>query len=484
MFDEFPHLRSRGDSRSDPGQLLVAEPAGDGRTRGDQFCEQLLLANRDHLPRGHAGRTGDDGALRGIRPTRDHEDDATRIDGRECGTVGRVRDGRVEATRHHVDDEVGVEHRIGTARCVHCHSDDDRARGRIVRQRLPDPRLDHRAAGPCAARHLHPQRGRVPGQRAAQDPPGLRVELLDLRGEVMPQLPRHDPPIVAGDCGRETAGGQRNECFPEKTLWSLRSLPPHTPEIRDNGRVNEADQHTTETLDERPTRGNRLYPRVTSFRSRRGSLTDPQQQCWDRRWPELGKEVGDDPLDVEAWFGRSAPLVLEIGSGTGTAALAMAGAEPEVNLIAVEVYKPGIAQTLQGIERSYDSDAPIENLRILRGDAVEVLEKMLTTESLTGVRVFFPDPWPKARHHKRRLLQAPTFALIADRLKPGGVLHVATDHADYAEAIAEVGDAEPRLARFSGTAPIGLERPVTKFEDKAHQVGSAINEFVWGKIGA
>ncbi len=182
------------------------------------------------------------------------------------------------------------------------------------------------------------------GQRPANQPPCLRIPLFDLRGEVVPQLPRHDPPIVGGDCRRETADRQPNECFPEKTLWPLRSLPPHTLGIRDNGRVNEADQHTTETLDERPTRGNRLYPRVTSFRSRRGSLTDPQQQCWDRRWPELGKEVGDEPLDVDAWFGRSAPLVLEIGSGTGTAAVAMAQAEPEVNLIAVEVYKPGIAR--------------------------------------------------------------------------------------------------------------------------------------------
>lgn len=248
--------------------------------------------------------------------------------------------------------------------------------------------------------------------------------------------------------------------------------------------MNEADQHTTETLDERPTRGNRLYPRVTSFRSRRGSLTEPQQQSWDRRWAELGKEVGDDLLDVEAWFGRSAPLVLEIGSGTGTAAVAMAQAEPHVNLIAVEVYKPGIAQTLQRIERTYDTDAPVHNLRILRGDAVEVLEKMLTPASLTGVRVFFPDPWPKARHHKRRLLQPATVALIADRLKPGGVLHVATDHAGYAEFIAETGDAEPRLERVTGdlsALPISVRRPVTKYEGKAREANRAVADLLWSR---
>lgn len=443
----------------------------------------------DHLMRRHAHCTRDGGTLCVIRLAGHNENDAAGIDGCQRGAVGRMGDGRVETTGHDVDDEVGVEDRIRAVRRVHCHS----GHGRVYFPTLDfDPpeqqfaylRLDALPAGPGPPCDLHPQRGRMLGQRPANQPPCLRIQLFDLRGEVVPQFPRHDPPIVGGDCRRETADRQPNECFPEKTLWPLRSLPPHTLGIRDNGRVNEAEQHTTETLDERPTRGNRLYPRVTSFRSRRGSLTDPQQQCWDRRWPELGKEVGDEPLDVDAWFGRSAPLVLEIGSGTGTAAVAMAAAEPEVNLIAVEVYKPGIAQTLQNIERTYATDAPIRNLRILRGDAVEVLEKMLTTESLTGVRVFFPDPWPKARHHKRRLLQAPTFALIADRLKSGGVLHVATDHAEYAEAIAEVGDAEPRLARFTGTSPISLERPVTKFEDKAHQVGSAINEFVWGKIGA
>ncbi len=488
-FDEFAHLRGGRNTRNDPGEFLVAQAAGHHRTHGERFREPPLATDRDHLIRRHPHRPPDEGTPCVIRLARHHEDDATRIDGRRRGAVGRMDDGRVEATRHDVDDEIAVENRIGTVRGVHCHS----GHGRVyfptldiepVEQYSAHLRLDALPAGPRPPRDLHPQRGRMLGQRPANQPPCLRIELFDLRGEVVPQLPRHDPPIVGGDCRRETADGQPNECFPEKTLWPLRSLPPHTLGIRDNGRVNEADQHTTETLDERPTRGNRLYPRVTSFRSRRGSLTDPQQQCWDRRWPELGKEVGDEPLDVDAWFGRSAPLVLEIGSGTGTAAVAMAAAEPEVNLIAVEVYKPGIAQTLQAVERTYDTDAPIENLRILRGDAVEVLEKMLTSESLTGVRVFFPDPWPKARHHKRRLLQAPTFALIADRLKPGGVLHVATDHAEYAEAIAEVGDAEPRLARFTGTAPISLERPVTKFEDKAHQVGSAINEFVWGKIGA
>ncbi|MBO0854934.1 MAG: tRNA (guanosine(46)-N7)-methyltransferase TrmB [Nocardia sp.] len=266
--------------------------------------------------------------------------------------------------------------------------------------------------------------------------------------------------------------------------------------------VNDAVNHTTKSVPEpRPAidgavpdprhRGGesaRLYPRVTSFRSRRGALTATQQQSWDRTWPRIGRDVDDEPLDTAAWFGRTAPLIIEIGCGTGTATAAMAQAEPEFDLIGIEVYKPGLAQLVQRIERE-----GIQNIRLLRGDAVDVLEHMIAENSLAGVRVFFPDPWPKARHHKRRLLQPATLSLIASRLRPGGILHVATDHAGYAEHIAEVGAGEPALvglneatggdpSRLGDAAIIGLERPVTKFEGKAHRAGSAITEFIWGKI--
>jgi tRNA (guanine-N7-)-methyltransferase len=127
----------------------------------------------------------------------------------------------------------------------------------------------------------------------------------------------------------------------------------------------------------------------------------------------------------------------------------------------------------------------ITNIRLVRGDGIDVLQHMFGPESLTGVRVFFPDPWPKARHHKRRLLQPDTIALIADRLRPGGVLHAATDHPGYAEQIAECGDAEPRLRRVSADAndglPISVTRPLTKYETKAQDAGSAVAELVWEK---
>ena len=189
-----------------------------------------------------------------------------------------------------------------------------------------------------------------------------------------------------------------------------------------------------------------LHRRVTSFRSRRAALTDSQQRTWARLWPTLGAEARltarSSPVDTAAWFGRSAPVVLEIGCGTGISTAAMAKAEPDVDVVAVEVYKRGLAQLLGAIEREQ-----ITNIRLIRGDGLDVLEHMFGTESLTGVRVFFPDPWPKSRHHKRRLLQPGTVELIADRLNSGGILHVATDHEGYAEQIEAVGDGQPRLRR-------------------------------------
>ncbi|WP_142239462.1 tRNA (guanosine(46)-N7)-methyltransferase TrmB [Mycobacterium sp. ST-F2] len=227
------------------------------------------------------------------------------------------------------------------------------------------------------------------------------------------------------------------------------------------------------------------HRRVTSFRSRRSSLSTKQQSTWDRRWPELGKVARSDDgepaplIDTAAWFGRTAPVVLEIGSGTGISTLAMAQEEPHLDVIAVEVYRKGLAQLLGGVDR-----AGLTNVRFVRGDGVDVLEHMIAPGTLTAVRVFFPDPWPKARHHKRRLLQAETVALISSRLKPGGILHAATDHADYAVQIAEVGDAEPTLKRTSVDAdlPISVQRPTTKYEARGMRMGSPITELIWERL--
>jgi tRNA (guanine-N7-)-methyltransferase len=221
---------------------------------------------------------------------------------------------------------------------------------------------------------------------------------------------------------------------------------------------------------------------ATSFRSRRSALSGAQRDTWERRWPELGLSLGDrdsvggEPLDTRAWFGRAAPLVLEVGCGSGSSTLAMAKQEPGVDVIAVEVYRRGLAQLLCAVDRDR-----VANIRMIRGNGIEVLQRLIAPGSLIGVRVFFPDPWPKARHHKRRFLQPTTLGMIADRLLPGGVLHAATDHPGYAVHIAEAGDGEPRLRRADpGTSlPISVARPTTRYETKAHEAGSAVTELIW-----
>lgn len=236
---------------------------------------------------------------------------------------------------------------------------------------------------------------------------------------------------------------------------------------------------TSPTLPEADVPGSR-YPRITSFRSRRSTISAAQQRAWEEFWPELGISAapgGNQPLDTRAWFGRDAPTVLEIGCGTGTSTLEMAKREPDVDVIAVDVYRRGLAQLLCAMQRER-----VGNIRLIRGDAVQVLEDLISPGTLTGVRVFFPDPWPKARHHKRRLLQPRVVCLIAEALRPGGVLHTATDHPGYAAQIGEAGDAEPRLCRLgAGSAglTISVVRPASKYETKARQAGSAVIESLW-----
>lgn len=260
------------------------------------------------------------------------------------------------------------------------------------------------------------------------------------------------------------------------------------PFMRDDGPMHaQREEAAPQASQDSSASAHHSFPRITSVvRSRHSTLSGGQQDTWDRRWPELGRTARDAEgtpaglIDTDAWFGRSAPVILEIGCGAGISTLAMAAAEPHLDVIAVEVYRKGLAQLLGAVDRQ-----GLTNIRFIRGDGVDVLEHMVAPGSLTGVRVFFPDPWPKARHHKRRLLQPATMALIADRLRPGGVLHAATDHAGYAEQIAEVGDGEALLARVDpdraarDDLPMSARRPETKFEAKARHVGSAVTELLW-----
>ncbi|GAA2335093.1 tRNA (guanosine(46)-N7)-methyltransferase TrmB [Saccharopolyspora halophila] len=219
-----------------------------------------------------------------------------------------------------------------------------------------------------------------------------------------------------------------------------------------------------------------------SYVQRGERMTAGQQRAWDRHWADLGADVAELPegsLDVESWFGRSAPVVLEIGSGMGETTAQLAAEQPDVNYLAIEVYKPGLAQLMLRAE-----NLGVENLRLLRGDAMVLLREHLAPESLDEVRIYFPDPWPKKRHHKRRLVQPETVSMIASRLRRGGVLHLATDWENYAEQMLEVCEAEPELrnrhaAEPGGWAPRPDWRPVTKFENRAHEEGREIRDLIY-----
>jgi tRNA (guanine-N7-)-methyltransferase len=226
-----------------------------------------------------------------------------------------------------------------------------------------------------------------------------------------------------------------------------------------------------------------VHPRrIRTFHPRRGRTGPRRAEALSRLWPAYGLDIPVDPaergpVDTVALFGRRAPLVLEIGCGMGDAAIAMAAADPHRDYLAVDVHTPGLGRVLTEIE-----DRGLTNLRAARGDAIELARDGLASGSLAAVHVFFPDPWPKARHHKRRLVQPDTVALLADRLEPGGLLLCATDWADYAEQMLEVLSAEPTLVNLhDGPAPRLAQRPITAFERRAIDAGRQIADFAFAR---
>jgi tRNA (guanine-N7-)-methyltransferase len=222
-----------------------------------------------------------------------------------------------------------------------------------------------------------------------------------------------------------------------------------------------------------------LRREVTSFVHHRARLTEGQQSAWERWWPERGADVdevldGTRPWDPAAWFGRAAPVVLEIGSGMGESTAALAAAHPEIDHVAVEVFEPGLAALLMRM-----AELDLHNLTLLRGDAVRLLREAVPEGSLDGIRVFFPDPWPKRRHRKRRLVQAEFVALAASRLRSGGFLHLATDWEDYATQMLAVVRSELSLAGAAGGfTPRPAWRPVSKFEQRALVEGRDVRELL------
>ena len=197
---------------------------------------------------------------------------------------------------------------------------------------------------------------------------------------------------------------------------------------------------------------------------RQGRITPAQQRALDELYPKYGIAFSNAPIRSA----RGAPLVLEIGSGMGETTAAIAATRPEVDFVAVEVHGPGVGSLLNRIE-----SAGLNNLRVIRHDANDVLQQMIADASLAAIHLFFPDPWPKKRHHKRRLVQPESAALMARKLAPGGILHAATDWPDYAEQMSAVFGAEPLL---EPTERAFAERSLTKFESRGQRLGHSIRD--------
>jgi len=226
--------------------------------------------------------------------------------------------------------------------------------------------------------------------------------------------------------------------------------------------------------DEKPQRT------IRSFVRRAGRLTPSQERALETLWPKFGIDYAHMPLDLESAFGRSAPVVLEIGFGNGETLVEQARMSPERNFLGVEVHEPGVGHCLLKAE-----EAGITNLRVIKHDAIEVLTHQLREGSLARVNLYFPDPWPKKRHHKRRIVQPPFLELVADRLVPGGALHIATDWANYAEHIDEVVGASDRFSLAEARDHDGdqpLDRPQTKFERRGLRHGHRIRDWRWVRL--
>jgi len=214
---------------------------------------------------------------------------------------------------------------------------------------------------------------------------------------------------------------------------------------------------------------------IRSFVLRAGRMGSGQQRALQTLGPQYLLPVKPHLLDLASAFGRDAPCVLEIGFGMGDATAQIAQAMPQTNFLGIEVHEPGVGALLKRI-----GEMQLPNLRLMQFDAVEVLQQMLAPQSLAGVHIFFPDPWHKLRHHKRRLIQPPLVALLASRLGPGGYLHCATDWEPYAQQMLEVLSAEPALVNTAdGFAPRPDYRPLTKFEQRGLRLGHGVWDLVF-----
>ncbi|MGB9095838.1 tRNA (guanosine(46)-N7)-methyltransferase TrmB [Erwinia sp.] len=220
--------------------------------------------------------------------------------------------------------------------------------------------------------------------------------------------------------------------------------------------------------------------RIRSFVRRQGRLTKGQQHALDTYWPVMGVEYQPEPVDLVSLFGRESPVVLEIGFGMGASLVTMAQNNPQQDFLGIEVHSPGVGACL-----STAQEAGVENLRVMCHDAVDVLDKMIPDNSLRMVQLFFPDPWHKARHNKRRIVQGPFAELVMRKLKLGGVFHMATDWEAYAEHMLEVMNSIAGYKNQSETqdyVPRPESRPLTKFEQRGQRLGHGVWDLMFERI--
>lgn len=223
----------------------------------------------------------------------------------------------------------------------------------------------------------------------------------------------------------------------------------------------------------------RALRRIRTFVRRQGRLTKGQQHALDTLWQVMGTDYQEQPLDLTALFGRASPVTLEVGFGMGASLVTMATAHPEQNFIGIEVHLPGVGACLASAQ-----EAGVRNLRVMCHDAVEVLEQMIPDASLALVQLFFPDPWHKARHNKRRIIQAPFVELVGRKLADGGVCHMATDWQHYAEHMLAVMSDAAFFRNFSSTGdyvPRPVSRPLTKFEQRGQRLGHSVWDLMFVK---
>ncbi|MFJ8546952.1 tRNA (guanosine(46)-N7)-methyltransferase TrmB [Streptomyces sp. NPDC093586] len=227
--------------------------------------------------------------------------------------------------------------------------------------------------------------------------------------------------------------------------------------------------------------GSHFERRIRSFQPRRSRVTTGQADALQRLWPKWGLDIdGQRVIDLTELFGNTNPVVLEIGFGMGEATAQMAAADPDTDILAVDVHTPGQGNLLGLAERN-----GLTNIRVGNGDAIILLREMLAPDSLAGLRVYFPDPWPKKRHHKRRLIQPEFLTLAASRLAPGAVVHCATDWEPYAEQMLEVLTAHPDFENTvpgGGFAPRPAHRPLTRFEGQGLDKGHVVNDLLFRRV--